>query len=335
MSRAGTPLAEAKPSGPRMLVVRLGSMGDIIHALPAVATLKHSFPGSTLSWVIHPRWQDLLEGNPFVDRVIPLDRRSARSLREAWRALRSCRCQIAVDFQGLVQSALIGSVARPDHLYGFHQSQVREKPAALFYSNRVRAVSAHVVDRNLELVRAAGASVILRSFTLPEGEPEGELPEGDFVLACPLAGWGGKQWPLERYGELARRIREEIGLPLVLNGAPGVAALLRDVSGVHVHTSGIRGLIWATRRACAVVGNDSGPTHLAAALGRPGVAIFGPTDPARNGPYGTTFTVLRSPAAATTYKRRTAPEASMQAVSVDEVFEALRSRIGARRPASA
>lgn len=302
-------------------------MGDVIHALPACATLKHSFPGSTLTWVIHPNWALLLAENPFVDRVIRLDRRKAGSIADAWRALRHTRYDFAVDFQGLVQSALVASLARPDRIYGFHQSQVRERFAALFYSNRVRAGATHVVDRNLELAAAAGASTILLKFPLPEGIPEGELPEGDFVLSNPQAGWGAKQWPLDSYQVLARRLRGELGIPLVLNGPPGSRPLLADVPDARIHISGLPGLIHATRRAAAVLGCDSGPMHLAAALGRPGVAVFGPTDPARNGPYGGSFTVLRSPDAITSHRRHAAFAASMEAVSPDVVFEALKTRL--------
>ncbi|HWR52927.1 MAG TPA: glycosyltransferase family 9 protein [Bryobacteraceae bacterium] len=332
MFRAGKTVN--RQGGPRILVVRLGSMGDIVHTLPAVATLKHGFPGSTLTWVVHPRWTPLLEGNPYVDRVVRFDRRSGASFREAWRGLRASPYEFAVDFQGLIQSALVATVARPDHLFGFHQSQVRERLSALFYSDRVRAVSAHVIDRNLELARAAGAATILKTFPLPEGLPEGDLPDEEFVLACPMAGWAGKQWPIGSYSVLAAQLRSELGVGLVLNGPPSAAPQLATVAGARVHVSGISGLICATRRAIAVVGCDSGPVHLAAALGRPGVAIFGPTDPARNGPYGDTFTVLRSAAAGTTYKRRSEPEESMRDITPEAVVEALRARIGARRPAS-
>lgn len=324
-------MTESGAFGPRILVVRIGSMGDIVHALPAVATLKHGFTGSTLTWVVHPRWAPLLEGNPFIDRLILLERRSAKSVAGAWRALRQQRHDFAVDFQGLVQSALIASLARADRIYGFHQSQVREPLAALFYSDRVRASGRHVVDRNLELAAATGASALLHSFPLPEGSAEGELPEHDFVLSSPQGGWGAKQWPVQFFRALARRLREEIGLSLVLNGPPEAAALLAQAPEAIVHVSGIPGLIFATRRALAVVGIDSGPLHLAAALGKPGVAIFGPTDPARNGPYGDTFTILRSPAAVTSHKRRAGVDPSMEEISPDTVFEALKSRIASHR----
>src|SRR6185295_14916798 len=200
-------------------------------------------------------------------------------------------------------------------------SQARESFAAMFYSSAVRTNAVHRVDRYLELVAAAGASNLLRTFPLPTGKPEGILPEGPFVLACPLAGWGAKQWPLDHYTELAKGL----SLPLVVNGPPDAAESLGRIEGAQVHLSGIEGLIDATRRAQAVVGVDSGPVHLAAALGKPGVAIYGPTDPVSHGPYGGTLHVLRSPRAITSYKRRAADPGSMRAVTPADVVEALKA----------
>src|SRR5579871_1597071 len=156
----------------RILVVRLGAMGDVIHALPAVASLKHSFPRSRLSWAIRSRWIPLIENNPFVDEIIPLDR-TVGGIREAWHRLRAEKFDLAVDFQGLVQSALVTAFSRADKIVGFHRSQAWEGLAALFYSTEVTATSAHIVDRNLELVTAAGASNIVPAFPLPEGSREG------------------------------------------------------------------------------------------------------------------------------------------------------------------
>src|SRR5712691_5979767 len=221
-------------AGFRILVVRLSSMGDVIHALPAVASLKHSFPRSQVSWVIRPRWMPLIEGNPFVDQVTPLER-SLRATVATLRRLRAERFDLAVDFQGLVQSALVAAAVRPDRIVGFHRSAVRERLAALFYSTGVQTRAAHAVDRNLDLVAAAGASSLLRAFPLPEGTPEGRLPEGKFVLASPLAGWGSKQWPFELYEELAARL----DVPLVVNGPPAAAPMLQRIRGVQVHLSGI------------------------------------------------------------------------------------------------
>jgi heptosyltransferase-1 len=302
-------------------------MGDIIHTLPAVASLKHSFPGSHLTWAIEAKWMPLLEENPFVDRVAVVHRGSPGRIFESCRALCAERYDFAVDFQGLIKSALLATIARPDRIFGFHRSQVRERPAALFYSTQIQSASPHIVEQNLDLASAAGAASLLRAFAIPTGRPDPALPAGEFVLANPLAGWRSKQWPLEFYGILAGRLRSEMGIPLVLNGPPDSYATLAQVPGAIASGTDIKGLIDASRRAAAVVGVDSGPLHLAAGLGKPGVAIFGPTDPARNGPYGDTFTVLRSEAAVTTYKRGAGVDASMRAISPDEVFVALKGHL--------
>ena len=320
---------------PRILVVRLGAMGDIIHTLSAVAWLKQSHPGAHLTWLVEPRWAPLLEDNPYVDRVVLLRRHSFAGLAETRRELRAAHYDFAVDFQGLLKSAMSAAAANPARIFGFHRSQLRERLGALFYSHQTLSRSAHVVDRNLELAAACGGSPIgtaPRVFPLPPGRPEGGLPAGDFVLASPLAGWVSKQWPMDHYRALAARLRRELGIPLVLDGPPG--ADFAAAEAAIPHYSSLPGLIYATRRAAAIVGVDSGPLHLAAGLGKRGVAIFGPTDPARNGPYGDSLRVLRTPDAATTYKRGAATDPSMRVISPDEVFEALRAIVGAhRRPA--
>jgi heptosyltransferase-1 len=309
----------------RILVVRLGAMGDILHALPAVASLKHSYRGARVTWLVKPQWAPLLEGNPFVDRLVLLRRDFPGGLYRTWRDLQSESYDFAVDFQGLLQSAFLASLAHPDRIFGFHHSQLRERAAGIFYSVKMLSAAPHVVDRNLDLATAAGAASVLHAFPLPPGSPEGQLPETDFVLASPLAGWRSKQWPLEYYAVLAARLRSELGVPLVLNAPPGAA--FPQVPAGCLHCSGLAGLIHATRRAAAVVGVDSGPLHLAAALSKPGVAIFGPTDPARNGPYGHTLQVLRSPSAATTYKRGSVIDQSMRQINPDMVFEALKTAL--------
>ncbi len=308
-----------------ILVVRLGALGDIIHTLPAVASLKHSYPGVRLTWALEPRWAPLLEDNPFVDRLALVRRDNFGGISQSWHDLRSERYRMAVDFQGLIKSALVATCARPGRIFGYKRGEVRESAAALFYSNRAHSASAHIVERHLDLAAAAGATSNLKVFPLPQGVPEGDLPGEGFVLASPLAGWRSKQWPMEYFGALAARLKIELGLPLVLNAPESARERLSAIPGVLFHSSGLAGLIHATRRASAVLGVDSGPMHLGAALGRPGVAIFGPTDPARNGPYGGSFRVLRSPSALTTYKRQDEIDPSMREISPDAVFESLRA----------
>jgi heptosyltransferase-1 len=304
--------------GPRILVIRFSSMGDVIHTLPAVASLKHNFPSSAISWVIRPRWAPLLQDNPSVDELIPFER-TVRGIQTAFHRLRGQKFDLVVDFQGLIQSALVAAVTGSHNIVGFSRAQARERVASLIYTSAVSTKGPHRVDSYLQLASAAGASELVHEFPLPQGSPEGELPNGHFVLASPLAGWGSKQWPLENYSELARSLE----LPLVLNGPPSAESALRQISGVQVHLSGIPGLIHATRRATAVIGVDSGPMHLAAALAKPGVALFGPTDPVTHGPYGGSLKVLRAASAVTSYKRGEAINPSMRAIQPRQVFEAL------------
>lgn len=317
MSAAGKPVS-------RILIVRMGAMGDIIHTLPAAASLRASFPNARITWVVEPQWMPLLEDNPSLDRVVAF-RRDRQGLIASLRALRSEPYDLAVDFQGLIKSAVVARLARPKRLVGFRRGIARETPATLFYSEQADTRSTHTVDMRLDLAAAAGASTLVRAFPLPEGRPEGELPAGEFVLASPVAGWRSKQWPIEHYRDLATRLRRDLGIQLVLNGPPAALPELSAVPDAIPHVSGIAGLIHATRRAAAVIGVDSGPLHIAAALHKPGVAIFGPTDPARNGPYGDSLQLLRAPDAVTTYKRVATLAASMRQVRPDVVFDALKA----------
>jgi len=307
----------------KLLVVRFGSLGDIIHTLPAVATIKYNFPKLHIAWVIEPRWRPILEENPFIDEILEFDRGDWRRAWSTIRLLRHRRFDAAIDFQGLIKSALVARLSGADHVMGFHRSQLRERWAALLYSEQVGATALHVVDRNLQFAAAIGASQPLVVFPIGPGVPEGELPAGQFILAAPFSGWRAKEWPLERYEELGELVRRRLDCPLVLNASWEWRDKVPRLRDCWWHFSSVNGLIHATRRATAVVGTDSGPLHLAAALGKPGVAIFGPTDPRRNGPYTDRMIVLRSPSARTTYKRLRSYHPSMLEIGVQEVFDAL------------
>jgi heptosyltransferase-1 len=305
-----------------ILVIRLSAMGDIIHALPAVASLKRSFPENRLAWLVAPKWMPLLEGNPYIDELIPFRRHGVRALKASWMHLRAIKPGLVIDFQGLVQSALVGRAAQPKTFYGFHSSVAREPFASVFYTHRIAVKGPHRVERNLQLVEAAGACEMTHDAWLPPGRDEGTLPSTPFVLASPFAGWTSKQWPIENYEPLAERLNRE-GLELVANIPEHRASELSGLKRVQVHTSSIAGLIAATRRSTAVVGVDSGPLHLAAALHKPGVGLYGPTDPARTGPYGGSMVVLRAENTKTTYTRHHEIHQSMKAITVEQVAHAL------------
>jgi len=292
----------------RILIVRLGAMGDVIHALPAAAALRRQFPAAHIAWAIEPRWASLLADNPHVNEIVPLNRKQWSSIKAAWHQLRRQPFDLAIDLQGLIKSALTAAASGAKRVAGYHRTQLREWPAAFFYTETTRITAAHIVDRHLAL---AGSPHSAAEFPLPAGAPEGTLPQQPFVLASPFAGWPSKEWPLERYQDLARLIP----MPLVLNAHPAAESRIQSIPGTHPHISSIAGLIDATRRARAVIGVDSGPLHLAAALHKPGVAIFGPTDPARNGPYCNSIRVLRQPQAITSYKRDNSTDPAMLAIT--------------------
>jgi heptosyltransferase-1 len=314
-------------------------MGDVIHVLPAVARLKRAYPGARITWAIEPRWAPLLEGNSAVDEVFLADTRSLRErpgrpaswsrVRELRRQLRAPGFDAAVDFQGLLKSALLARLSAAPRIYGFARHDLREPIARVCYTDRVAAQGTHVVEKYLSLAAALGANEGPVEFSLPEGEPDPALPQGEFILASPVAGWKSKQWPPQHYARLATQLWDRQGVSLVIDCATGDRAYCEQIrrlapaGSCHLHVSTLAGLIAATRRARAVVGIDSGPLHLAAALGVQGVAIFGPTDPERNGPYGSTITVLRSPGVDTTYKRRDELLPEMAAISPEQVYKAL------------
>lgn len=305
-----------------ILIVRLGAMGDIIHALPAAASLKLSFPDRRVIWVAARKWVPLLEGNPYLASVIPYERKSVAGLSATWKRLRAIQPGIAIDFQGLVQSALAGRVARPDAFIGLDKTSARESAAAWFYTQPTHAVGPHRVERCLQLAVAAGATNLTEEAWLPAGRAEGDLPASPFVLANPFAGWVSKQWPIDYYDSLAKKLAAE-GLSLVVNVPESRAAELQSFKSLQVQCSTIAGLIHATRRAAAVIGVDSGPLHIAAALKKTGVAIYGPTDPAQTGPFKSPITVLRAPNTVTTYRRDNEIHASMKAITPGQVAESL------------
>jgi heptosyltransferase-1 len=278
----------------RVLVIRLGAFGDVLHAMPAATALARA--GREVTWVVDRKWAPLLTACPV--RTVAFDRRDWGDVRRVVGELRAARFAVAYDLQGLIKSAVLGWLSGAPRRVGFVSYFLRERAAGWFYSERVTPRGEHVVEHELSLVGQAGDE-----FPLPEGVPVDGLPAGPFVLTSDRAGWRAKEWPAENYAALAGRLP----VPLVMNRPEW----------------SLPQLIYATRRAAAVLGLDSGPMHLAAALRKPGVALFGPTSPERNGPYGGTLTVLRAPGAETTYKRTQEIPASMRALTVDAVFAAL------------
>ena len=327
---------------PSFLVVRLGSLGDIVHAFPAVSGLRESFPKQPIVWLTHPKWKSLVETSSLASEIWTIESRDMASVKAACRRIRSFAFQTAIDYQGLWKSAALPFLARIPRRVGFASETIREFGVPILYTDRIRITSAHVVDQNAELSRRAGAQngVAPVELTVDAGSRAkiGALLAqngiGEYVVLSPGGGWRSKCWPAQRFGELARRIREQLKLRCVLNFGPGEEDLVRALIEAAGSTSPLpvtgslgelMALLSGTR--CVVAG-DTGPLHLADALRTPVVAIFGPTDPARNGPYFRTGEVLRAPNVETTYKRRDEPHPSLLQLSVDEVFAAVQRVTG-------
>ena len=340
----------------KLLIVRVGAMGDVLHALPAAAALRKARPEWTIDWVVDSRWAPLLVSSDgrgeIVNRVhlaetkmwsaAPFSWKTLRSVAQLRKELRAERYDVVVDMQGTMRSAVIGRFARAREFTGYENP--REAAAAHLYRSTQRRVGAHVVEQGVALLGAACSIALSPHQASLAGTPTLEpapvtLPREEWAdnwaaelvgdrrvcLLAASAGWGAKQWPAERYGSLARELRAMGFVPLV--NAPkkddALAASVVAASGgaAEMVVCNVTGLIALVRRTSLLVGGDSGPTHLAAALGVPLVALYGPTDPARNGPWGSGhMRVIRGVGSVTSHKRVAEIDAGLARITADEVM---------------
>lgn len=327
---------------PRFLVLRLGSLGDIVHTFPAVAGLRETFPHAEIVWLTHPRWKFLVESSELASQVWPIEPRSTVSLRQTITTLRSSHWDAAIDYQGLWKSAALALFGGIRRRIGFSSETIREFGVPILYTDRVRCSTIHIADQNGELSSRAGSREPVAPFRLhiPQEDECGihmhlqKLGLDKYVVLSPGGGWRSKCWPPDRFGLLCRMIRESLGFRCIVNYGPGeedLAMAVRECSGNAdpvPYNGPLAPLMALLRSAVCIVGGDTGPLHLAIALGAPAVAIFGPTDPARNGPYRTNDIVLRAPDAVRTHSRIDETHPSMLQVQVGDVFEAVRRRVG-------
>ncbi|MCX6538655.1 MAG: glycosyltransferase family 9 protein [Acidobacteria bacterium] len=326
-----------------VLIVRLGALGDLVHALPAVAALRDAWPESRIDWLVDARYRALLDFVPVVNRVIVIGSPGA-SLGGVVRSLRREHYDTAIDLQGLIKSAALARLSGAREVVGFATPLLREWAARLFYTTQADSdAGGHVIAKNVGLLRVLG--VTPTSWTFPLTVPSsavvnavrGVLGIGQddrFAVLNPGAGWPNKQWPPERFGRVARHLSEQEGWPSVVLWGPGEGRLAEAVvaasdGAAHVAPpTGLGDVLALARAAALVVGGDTGPLQLAAALGTPTVGIFGPTNPARNGPWSQAdVTLSRFEQCECHHKRRCRrSQPCLQDIGVDEVIDAVDRR---------
>lgn len=348
----------AEAAARKFLIIRLGSLGDLVHTIPAVAALRLAFPQAKIDWVVEQRWSALIEMVTCVDEVIPL-RRTLSGQLDCVRQLRRAHYQCAIDFQGLYKSALLAWFSGAPRRIGRTRQAAREPGAAWFYTDRVSPQGRHVAEMSLSLTVGAGAQPPAQSddiqFPLRVPPAAGQhLAEklskdgiADYIVVSPGGGWKSKCWPAVRYGALCDELWQRRGLRAVVNAGPGEEQLAQEVVAAAgaakplVLSPSLVELAALLAQAQLVIAADTGPLHLAAALGTRVVALFGPTDEARNGPLPGGRVVRRPPTSASTdaeapntqrgdYTRGNDYSQEMLGLSVEQVLAAVEEEMSVR-----
>lgn len=305
MPASSTP--DSRPPTPeRILIVRLGSLGDIIHAIPAAAALRRAFPQARIDWLVDIRHRELLDLVSSIDRRIVIDTGSMGGLAEAVVELRRGRYDATLDLQGLWKSAILARLSGARRVVGFPAGLLRERVAALLYTETSGSTSLtgpHVIHKNLSMLRALGIehSAIEFPLEVPKSEIVSVVRQRlglgaaqAFAIINPGAGWPNKRWPPPCFGEVAAALRERHGLRSVVLWGPSkereetianeIVSASRGAAELSPPTN-IAELVALVRSAAVMISGDTGPLHVAAAAGTPVVGIYGPTSPERNGPW--------------------------------------------------
>jgi lipopolysaccharide heptosyltransferase I len=342
----------------RFLVIRLSSIGDIVHTLPAVAALGEAFPEAEIHWAVEKRYAPLLAGNPYVDRVMKLDTIGWRTdllspstlerIFSCGMTLRESIFDATIDFQGLMKSACIARLSRSHVRVGFAEYWLREPLAGVFYTDHVAPrAQRHIIEMNLALVESLGVPhvpVESWKFPLPQFEADNRYVENllqtlgarEFIIINPGGGWKGKCWAPENYAELIHRLEPGFAWKFLLTGSPDEETLIREIlrgagsSRADYFPSSICQFIALARRAKLFIGGDTGPAHLAAAVGTPVVQIFNGSDrmntPERNGPFSA-FDVAVVHHNGDSHLSRDKHSDYLRDVSVETVYEAVHERL--------
>lgn len=296
----------------RILIVKLSSIGDVIHTLPTLQAIHRALPEAEVSWAVEKGAAALLRDNPLLTNLIEIDTRSLRGEklwtekwhlgREQLRQLKSRKFDIALDFQGLLKSGLIAKLSAARRRLGFAKESLREPLSRYLLTETVEVPERiNVIEKNLRLAEKALQIEIPidgDDYKFPIATNENDYSEAEavirrignrFVILNPGGGWTTKLWAAEKFGQLADRILDEFNLKAVINFGPGEEALAARVQAASkpgqtlAASLSLKGFYELSKRAALYVGGDTGPTHLAVAAGTPVVGIFGPTEWWRNG----------------------------------------------------
>ncbi len=346
----------------RILIVKLSAIGDLVHALPAVAAIRRHLPLAEISWVAEERSAEIIRGCPLFDHLIEIDTRSLRGgkkiedilldvSRQA-RAVRERKYDIAIDMQGLIKSAVIAKVSGARRRWGFSRSALREPAGRFLLTDTVKIPpQTHVIRKNLRLASGAlgfeydDAHLEFPIATSPEHTAEADAiieRSGErFAILNPGGGWVTKLWHAEKFGQLADRIFEETEMVSVVATGPAEGELAARVAAASragkliLTEPSLKGFYELARRAAVYVGGDTGPTHIAIAAGAPIVGIFGPTEWWRNGSLtpGDICVERTDIGCRIDCHRRTCDKWICMDIDVETVFAAVRERLAAAVPA--
>ena len=336
----------------KVLIVRLGALGDIVHALPAQQLLHSRLPNASIDWLAEPAYIPLLRCAPGIRTAWPVDLRrwksddlDAPSVVRLIRSLRLQRFDMVVDFQGLLKSAVLARIAGRGRVVGFRAERFKEKGTGWLYTLREDGESdlgQHVIDGNLGLIkRFVGGSQAtpLVPFQIPREDQEyvsrrlSDFEIRNPVLLNPGAGWVTKRWPASEYGRLARMIVERLGFPVAVTYGPGEEGLveeMREAAGTKnlaAFPTTITQLAALCRVSRLLVAGDSGPLHLAVSTGTPVVAILGPTAAARNGPYCEADIVVKRDLPCSNSYKRVCNQFICMDIPAETVFQAVQRRL--------
>jgi lipopolysaccharide heptosyltransferase I len=336
----------------RILIVKLSSIGDVVHTLPVLRTIRHNLPNAYIAWVVEEKAKAILDGNRDLDKIIAINTKrwrksfngsAVREFFDVVNILRKDKFDIAIDLQGLLKSGIISYLSRATTIIGFDSRNCREFLNILFTNKKVSPGSRdiHVVDKNLSLLNPLGFKEIKREFFLNSSLPDDRYideflskrrKEGKPLIAInPGAGWRTKEWGIKNYAVMCNRLISEIGADVIFTMGPGEEGIVKGIvdsmsyEPIVAPPTSLKQLIALLKRCSFFIGGDTGPLHLAAALNISTVAIYGPSDPARNGPYGDNHIIIHKKLDCSgCYKRNCNKIKCMEMISVDDVFEGVK-----------